>query len=168
MATYLTESLREGKEVTLVIIIVGIAGVALTFWHGANWYGFVSGYRYNSEFLGRRYESRLRFATSEHDSLCFIGANESALYLLYHPASNGWWWKYRAGGFTKNLEIPWSDLDCRPVTMLFKDYMRFEIPPRKIYFYIPKDIGDQLLIDAKREIATPSATVSLNPRAVIR
>ncbi len=50
---------------TLVIVIVGIIGAALTFWNGANWYGFVSGYRYNSEFKGKRYECRLRFATSE-------------------------------------------------------------------------------------------------------
>ena len=91
----------------------------------------------------------------QSDSLCFIAANESALYLLYHPASKGWWWRYGAGGFNKNLEIPWSGLDYRPVTILFKDCMRFEIPPRKIYFYIPKDIGDQLLVDAKRKIPTP-------------
>jgi hypothetical protein len=154
--------------VTLVIIIVGIIGVALTFWNGANWYGFVSGYRYNSEFQGKRYECRLRFATSECDSLCFIGANESGLYLLYHPASKGWWWKFGAGGFNKNLEIPWSDLDYRPVTMLFKDCIRLEIPSRKIYFYIPKDIGDQLLIDAKRKIPIPNATLSLKPRAPIQ
>jgi hypothetical protein len=49
--------------------------------------------------------------------------------------------------------------------MLFKGFMRFEIRARRIYFYIPKDIGDQLLIDAKRKIATPNATLSLNPNA---
>jgi hypothetical protein len=46
--------------------------------------------------------------------------------------------------------------------------MRFEIPPRKIYFYIPKDIGDQLLLDAKRTIPAPMATLSLNPNAPIQ
>ena len=46
--------------------------------------------------------------------------------------------------------------------------MRFEIPPRKIYFYIPKEIGDQLLIDAKRKTPTPNVTLSLNPRAPIQ
>lgn len=147
---------------TLVFIIAGVLAVALVFWNGANWYGFVSGYRYNSEFQGMRYECRLRFATSEYDSLCFIGANESALYLLYHPASKGWWWKYGAGGFKKNLEIPWNDLDYQPVTMLFKNWMRFEIPPRKIYFYVPKDVGDRLLIDAKRNPTTPNAMPSPN------
>ena len=152
---------------TLGIIIIGIIGVALTFWNAANWYGLVSGYRYNGEFQGKRYECGLRFATSECDSLCFIGANESGLYLLYHPASKGWWWKYGAGGFNKNLEIPWGDLDYRPVTMLFKDCMRFEVPARKIYFYIPKGIGDQLLIDAKRNIPPPNALLSLNPQAPI-
>ena len=58
---------QEGKELTLVIIIVGIIGAALTFWNGANWYGFVSGYRYLGEFQGKRYECRLKFATSECD-----------------------------------------------------------------------------------------------------
>ena len=153
---------------TLVIVIVGIIGVALTFWNGANWYEFVSGYRYNSEFQGRRYECRLRFAASECDSLCFVGANESSLYLLCHPPSKGWWWKYGARGFNKNLEIPWSDLDCRAVTMIFKDFMRFEIRARKLYFYIPKDVGDQLLIDAKRKMPSPNATLSANPGGAIQ
>jgi hypothetical protein len=74
---------------TPVIIIVGIIAVALTFWNGVNWYEFVTGYRYNGEFQGKRYESRLRFATSECDSLCFVGATEAALYLLYHPPQQG-------------------------------------------------------------------------------
>lgn len=151
-----------------LVIIIGIIGIALTLWNSANWYGFVSGYRYNSEFQGTRYECRLRFATAECDSQCFIGANEAGLYVLKHPASKGWWWKYGAMGFNMNLEIPWSDLAYRPATVLFKDCMRFEIPPRKIYFYIPKDIGDQLLLDAKRTIPAPMATLSLNPNAPIQ
>ncbi|MGA7573723.1 MAG: hypothetical protein WBV31_07025 [Terriglobales bacterium] len=149
---------------TPVIWIVGIIGAALTFWNFSNWYGFVSGYRYNGDFQGKRYECRLRFATSECDSLCFIGANEFGLYLLYHPASKGWWWKYAAGGFNRNLEIPWRDLDYRPAKILFKDCMQFEIPPRKVYFWVPKDVGDQLLIDARRKTPTPNATPSWNSR----
>jgi len=52
--------------------------------------------------------------------------------------------------------------------MLFKGFMRFEIRARRIYFYIPKDIGDQLLIDAKRKTPTPNVTLSLIPRAPIQ
>jgi hypothetical protein len=153
---------------TPVIIIVGIIAVALTFWNGVNWYEFVTGYRYNGEFQGKRYESRLRFATSECDSLCFVGATEAALYLLYHPRSKGWWWKYGARGFNKNLEIPWSDLNYRPVTIFFKECIRFEVSTRKIYFYIPKDIGNQLLIDAQRATSSPIAKLSLIPEPPIR
>jgi hypothetical protein len=150
----LLQEQEEGQEVTLVVVIVGVIGLALTFWNAANWYGFESSYRYSGEFQGNRYECRLRFANSECSSQCFIGANGSGLYLLSHPARKGWWWRYGAVGFKKNLQIPWTDLQCRPRTILLKECMWFEVPSRKIYFYIPKDIGDKLLIDANCKIGT--------------
>jgi hypothetical protein len=140
---------EEAQEVALVIVIVGVIGLALTFWNAANWYGFESTYRYSGEFQGNRYECSVRFANSERGSQCFIGANGSGLYLLSHPARKGWWRRYGPAGFNKNLQIPWSDLKCRAGTSLFKECMWFEVPSRKIHFYVPKDIGDKLLIDAQ-------------------
>ena len=137
---------------TLAIVIVGVIGLALTFWNAVNWYGFESGYRYNAEFQGKRFECPLRFANSECGSRCFIGANGSGLYLLSHPARKGWWWRYGAVGFNKNLQIPWSDLECRAGTMLLKKCMWFDIPSRKTHFCIAKDIGNKLLIDAGRPL----------------
>ncbi len=142
---------------TLVVVIVGVLGLALTFWSGANWYLFQSGYRYNSEFLGKRYECSLMFVSAENSNLCFVGADGAGLYLLSHPDGKGWWWRYGVVGFKKNLQIPWSDLECRPRTVLFKECMWFEIPSRKIYFYIPREIGEKLLIDAGRKIGAAKA-----------
>lgn len=135
---------------TLVIIIVVIIGFALTFWNAVNWYDFDSSYRYDGEFLGKRYECSLRFANQERDALCFVGANGSGLYLLSHPGRRAWW-SYR-GAFKKNFQIPWSDLNCRAGKIFFQDCMWFDVPSRRIHFYVPKEIGDKLLTDAGREI----------------
>jgi hypothetical protein len=43
--------------------------------------------------------------------------------------------------------------------------MWFEIPARKIYFYIPREIGDKLLIDAGRKIGTAQVGLSENSEA---
>ena len=152
-------------DVTLIVVIVGVLGLALTLWNGANWYLFQSGYRYNSEFLGKRYECSLKFVNAEHNNLCFVGGDGAALYLLAHPNGKGWWWRYGVVGYKKNLQIPWSDVECRPKTVLFKECMWFEIPARKIYFYIPREIGDKLLIDAGRKIGTAQVGLSENSEA---
>jgi len=107
-------------------------------------------YRYHGEFLGKRHECSVRFANSECGILCFVGANESGLYLLSHPDRKGWW-RYGGLGFKKNLEIPWRDLDYRGGRVLLKECMWFHIPTRKIHFYVPREIGDKLLIDGARE-----------------
>ena len=78
----------------------------------------------------------------------------SALYLLTPPKRKISWWSNRgARGFLRmNLRIPWSDLDWREKTIMFKDCIWFEIPAKKIYFYVPRDVGDKLLVDAGRKI----------------
>jgi hypothetical protein len=144
--------IEETQPMTLVIIIVGTLGVALTFWNAVNWYSFQSGYRYHGEFQGKRYECSLRFANSECDTPCFVGADEGALYLLSHPNRKGWWWRYGAVGFKKNLQIPWSDLDYQAGKMFFKDSIRFQIASSRTYFFVPRDIGDKLFVDAQRSI----------------
>jgi hypothetical protein len=78
--------------------------------------------------------------------------------LLSHPDGKGWGWRYGVGGFKKNLQIPWSDVECRPKIVLLKECMWFEVPSRKIYFYIPREIGDKLLIDAGKIGATKVGT----------
>lgn len=135
-----------------VIVIVGVIGLVLMFWNAANWYGFESGYRYHGQFQGKRYECGVRFANSECSELCFIGADAGALYLLSHPNRKGWWWQYGGMGYKKNLQIPWSDLEYRETTILLKPCTWFEVSGKKIYFSIPKDIGDKVLIDAERKI----------------
>jgi len=140
--------------VTHAIVIVGIIGLILTFWNALNWYEFQRSYRLQDEFPGKRYECSVRFANSEVGAQCFVGANTSSLYLLSHPNRKGWWWQSGGVGFKKNLQIPWTDLDCRSGTMLFKGYTWFEIPSRKIHFYLPKEIGDKLLTDAERKVSS--------------
>jgi hypothetical protein len=129
-----------------IIVVVGIIGIFLTFWYARNWKGFQQDYRFDGEFQGPRYDCRVRFAHGEGAVQCLVGADRSALYLLAPPKAKRSWWRYRG----KNLKIPWTDLECRAGRTVLKDCLWFEIPPKKIHFYVPKEIGDQLLRDAGR------------------
>jgi len=150
--------------VALLMIIGGIGIAALMFWNAVNWYGFESEYRYDSDFQGARYDCRIRFANLECSSPCFVGADESSLYLLAHPNSKGWWSNRAAVGFKKNLQIPWSDLSYRAGTGVYKGSIWFDLRTRKIHFYLPKDIGERLLTDARRLSSPSSMALRLDAR----
>ena len=122
-------------------------------WNTTNWSGFENDYRFDGEFPGNRYECEVRFANAEHSVRCFVGANRAGLYLLSHPDHKRWWWRSKDVTFRKNLQIPWSDLECRPGKMFFQDCLWFDIPSRKIHFYVAKDLGDKLLVEAGRTVA---------------
>jgi hypothetical protein len=67
------------------------------------------------------------------------------------------WWTSSYTGvsneiFKTDLRIPWTDLGWKEKRILLKDCVWFEIPAKKIYFTVSKDVGDQLLVDAGRKI----------------
>lgn len=141
----------------VIAIAVFVLAVALTFWNAGVMRRFETDYRYDGEFHGQRYECVLRFANMEYGMRCFLGADASALYLLTAPNhKRSWWMSSRTAAsnkiFKTNLRIPWTDLGWQEKTILLKDCFWFEIPAKKIYFYVPKDVGGKLLVDAGRKI----------------
>src|SRR5271170_4132049 len=145
---------KPGQQMTPIIVIaIFVMAVALIFWNVGIIRRFKSDYRYGGEFHGNRYECILRFANLESGMWCSLGADASALYLLTATTRKRSFWTWNNRGFARdifktNLQIPWSDLDWREKTILVKDFIWFEIPAKKIYFYVPKDVGDKVLIDA--------------------
>jgi hypothetical protein len=139
-----------------IIITVSITAVALISWNASAMYRFELDYRYDGGFEGRRHDCTLRFANLEAGIQCFIGADQSGLYLLTHPARKNSFWSFgnARGVFKRNLRIPWSDLGCRAGRMLLLDCIWFDIPSRKIHFYVPRNIGEELLRDSNRTIPT--------------
>jgi len=129
--------------------------VALMFWNAGIMRKFKSDYRYYGEFHGKRYECILTFANVKSGILCSLGAaNASALCLLTPPQSKRSWWSSRGAHelFETDLKLPWNDLGWREKRIFPKDYVWFELPASKIYFYVSKDVGHKLLIDAERMI----------------
>jgi hypothetical protein len=138
-------------------IAVFVLAAALMLWNAGVMRRFESDYRYDGEFHGQRYECVLRFANMEYGMWCFLGADASALYLL--TASNrkrSWWMSGHTAAsnriFKTDLRIPWTDLGWQEKTILLKSCVWFEMPAKKIYFYVPEDVGGKLLVDAGRKI----------------
>jgi hypothetical protein len=141
----------------VIVIAVFVMAVALIFWNVGIMRRFQSDYRYDGEFQGKRYECILRFANLDHGMWCFLGADASALYLFTASNRKRPWWSSSHIGvsnkiFKTNLRLPWTDLGWQEKTFLLKECIWFEIPAKKIYFYVPRDVGDKLLIDAGRKI----------------
>lgn len=139
----------------MLLAIVIVLVVVLMGWNFARMYNFETDYRFFGYFQGNRYECLLGGLSQEHGTLCFIGADEQGLYLLPHPKPALTWWNYqwRRQVLNKSLLIPWRDINCRAGKVLLKDCIWFDLARRKIYLYVPKDIGERLLTDARLMIA---------------
>jgi hypothetical protein len=141
----------------VIVTAIFVMTVALVWWNAGILRRFKNDYRYDGEFHGNRYECVVRFANSESGIWCFLGADTAALYLLSDSArKRSWWtWNYRSTArefLGTDLRIPWSDLDWREKGIFIKDCIWFEIPAGKIYFYVSREVGDKLLVDAGRKI----------------
>jgi|GEM_PF-2225239 hypothetical protein len=139
------------------VIAVFVMAVVLIFWNVGIMRRFQNDYRYDGGFQGKRYECILRFANLDHGMWCLLGADASALYLLTASNRKRHWWSPSHIGvsnkiFKTDLRLPWTDLGWQEKTILLKECIWFEIPAKKIYFYVPRDVGDKLLIDAGRKI----------------
>jgi hypothetical protein len=89
----------------------------------------------------------------EHGTLCVVGADESGIYLLKHPESDRFSWNIKGGHrvFRRDLLIPWKAFSYRAGKVLFKECLWLEMPSRRIYLHVPKDVGEKLLEDARRD-----------------
>jgi hypothetical protein len=139
----------------MLIAIVIAAVVCLLVWNIRRMVGFGRDYKYDGEFAGKRYECRLGGLSDGHSVLCFMGADANGLYLLPHPKPERSFWSYLGNNyryevFRKSLFIPWTDLGCRHGKAVLKECVWFDLPARRVYFYVAKDVGEQLLNDAGR------------------
>jgi len=133
-------------------LLVFALGVALTLWFARKMRDFLNDYSYLGAFAGQRYDCMLRFAGSEYDTPCAVGADSSALYLFASSSyKRRWWARGRTRMLKQALRIPWTDLQWQESRILFKEVIRFEVTGRKIYFFIPKEIGTKVLADAGQQ-----------------
>jgi hypothetical protein len=138
----------------MLLAIVIAAAVLLVAWNFQRLHHFGTDYNFSGSFQGSRYECRLGGLAGEQGALCMIGADELGLYLLPHPNPTRWFWIRRGKYdiFKQSLFIPWKDIGCRSGRVLLSDCIWFDLASRKIYLYVPKDIGEKLLMDAGRTI----------------
>jgi hypothetical protein len=136
-----------------MVKVILIAGVAYLYvWNIRRVSRFERDYKYEGIFSGKQYDCRVGGFSEDRGTLCFLGADASGLYLLPHPKPAFSLWRRRDVVFKKALFIPWTDLGYRSAKVLFKDSVWFELSARKVYFYVPRDVGEKLLNDAGRGI----------------
>ena len=134
----------------MLIAVIVVLVVVLMGWNIARMYNFETDYRFSGYFQGTRYDCVVGGLNSEYGTICFVGADEQGLYLLPHPTPAFSWWKSQHRRvLKKSLLIPWRDISCRAGRVLLKDCIWFDLAPRKVYLYVPKDIGEKLLTDAR-------------------
>lgn len=138
----------------MFITVILTAMALLISWNYVRLHRFERDYRFPGLFGGRHYECRIGGLRSENRVLCFIGSDMSGIYLLPHPKPNRRFLGCQIGEdvFKDSILIPWTDIHCRSGRGFFKHNIRFEIPPRKIFLYVSRDIGEKLLTDAGRNV----------------
>lgn len=138
----------------MLVSLAVAAMVLLVAWNFVRVYRFQADYNFDGFFQGTRYECRIGGLDEDGGTLGFIGADEFGLYLLPHPQTDRRWWAYPRGFriFKKSLYIPWTDIRCRSGRVLLKDCIWFDLAPRRVYLYVPKDVGEKVLTDARRQI----------------
>lgn len=138
----------------MFIAVILTATALLISWDYIRLHRFERDYEFPGLFGGRRYECRLGGLRSEHCVLCFIGSDMSGIYLLPHPKPNRRFLGCQIGEdvLKKSILIPWTDIHCRSGRGFLKHNISFDIPSRKIFLYVPRDIGEKLLTDAGRSV----------------
>jgi hypothetical protein len=139
--------------VPVLILVVAAAAVGLIVWNASTVRGFENAYRHDEGFGGKLHETPLGLPNSEAKIQCLAGADQFALYLLKGPLRRSSIWQLfqHRPTFRYSLRIPWQDIECRTASMFFRPCIWFDIPSRKIHFYLAADIGQRLLADGGRE-----------------
>ncbi len=129
-----------------------IAAALLVLWNVRNYNGFERAYAYQGSFPGERYECLVGGLYSEDRVLCMAGADRAGIYFLPHPKPQRLFQNSGYPIFKKSFFIPWQDMNYCSKKVLFKDCIWFDLSPRKIWIYVPREVGEKLLADAHREI----------------
>ena len=136
----------------MLLPLILVAAALLILWNVRNQRSFERDYSYEGSFSGQRYECVVGGLNSEHRLWCMAGADRSGIYFLPHPKPRSLFRNSRIGVFKKSLRIPWQDMTCCSKRVLFRDCIWFDLSPRKVWIYVPKEIGDKLLMDGHREV----------------
>jgi len=135
-------------------ILFAIAAVLLVLWNVRNQNSFERDYAFHGSFQGTRYECLVGGLATDHRMLCMAGADRSGIYFLPHPKRQSFFQSSHRGIFKKSLFIPWQDMSYSSKRVLLTDCIWFDLSPRKVWIYVPKEVGEKLLTDAHREIPT--------------
>jgi hypothetical protein len=81
-----------------------------------------------------------------------MGADRAGIYIFPYPHNQKFFGNSGYGIFKKTLLIPWRDFTYCSKRVLFKDCIWFDLSPRKIWIYVPRDVGEKLLADGYREV----------------
>ena len=136
----------------MLLPIILAAAVLLMLWNIRNQRSFERDYSYDGSFAGQRYECIVGGLNSEHRMWCMAGADRSGIYFLPSPKNQNLFWNSGLGVFKKSLLIPWQDIAYCSKRVLFKDCIWFDLSPRKVWIYVPRETGEKLLIDGHREV----------------
>ena len=136
----------------MLLTIILIAAALLVLWNVRNQNSFERDYAYQGSFQGTRYECIVGGLNPEDRLLCMVGADRAGIYFLPHPKRQRLFRNSGRAVFKKSLLIPWQDFTYCSKTVLFKDCIWFDLSPRKIWIYVPRDVGEKLLTDAHQEI----------------
>jgi hypothetical protein len=134
------------------MILVFVAAGLLVLWNARNQNSFARDYAYQGSFAGTRYECIVGGLYSDDRVLCMAGADRAGIYFLPHPKRQRLFRNSGYSIFKKSLLIPWQDMSYCSKKVLFKDCIWFDLSPRKIWIYVPREVGEKLLTDAHREI----------------
>ena len=138
----------------MILPIILAAAVLLMLWNVRNQLSFERDYSYHGSFAGQGYECVVGGLNSERRMWCIAGADRCGIYFLPHPKKQNLFWNSGIGASKKSLRIPWQDVTYCCKRVLFKDCIWFDLSPRKVWIYVPREIGEKLLIDGYREVPT--------------
>jgi hypothetical protein len=137
----------------IFVFLIAAAAIGLTVWSASKVRRFENAYRHEGGFGGTLYETPVGLPNSEAKIQCLAGADQSALYLLKGPPRRSsilQLFQHRPT-FRYSLKIPWQDIEYRRSSLFLRPVIWFDIPAKKIQFYVAADIGERLLADAGRK-----------------
>ncbi len=136
------------------------AAIALVLWNVFRVRAYQRDYRFDGLFKGTLHDCQLGVSSAEELFYCRIGATEDALFLMALARDDErnrrkfWGYDHNFRRFSPtDLRIPWQDLECRVGKLFLKDVLWFENHPRRLYLYVPQEVGERVLKDAGRRVS---------------
>lgn len=137
------------------IVLAALAGAALLIaWTARNSKRFYRDYAFTGAFDGKVQECWLGGLATKAPTLCFAGADRTGIYLLAPPAQRRRWniFGTSRGVLKQSLHLPWTDFEARAGLAAFRKVIWLRFDARRIYLYVPREIGLALLLAGGRAV----------------